>query len=76
MSKIFTCTPDCEGRKPGCHDHCEKYQRERAEWERRKAIENRDMGLKRYTLTILSKKANNRAINKKNKSSRKWYSND
>lgn len=28
------CMPDCTGRKPGCHDHCEAFQAFRAEREK------------------------------------------
>ena len=28
---FFDCMPDCEGRKPGCQDHCEKYLTKRAQ---------------------------------------------
>ncbi len=31
----FTCK-GCPDRTPGCHDHCEKYQKEKAEYEARK----------------------------------------
>lgn len=31
----FTCK-DCPNRYPACHDKCEKYQREKAEWEAEK----------------------------------------
>ena len=27
---FINCPPDCPTRKPGCHDHCEKYQTSRA----------------------------------------------
>lgn len=28
---FFDCKPDCEKRKPGCHDHCDSYQTKRAQ---------------------------------------------
>ena len=31
----FTCK-GCANRTPGCHDHCEKYQAEKAEYQARK----------------------------------------
>ena len=34
---IFSCK-GCEERKPGCHGSCEKYKREKAEYEERKAV--------------------------------------
>ena len=30
------CDPKCEGRHPGCHDHCEKYKAWKEELERAK----------------------------------------
>lgn len=27
---IFDCPPNCEGRKPGCHSHCQRYLEKRA----------------------------------------------
>lgn len=28
---FFDCKPDCEERKPGCQDHCERYLAKRAQ---------------------------------------------
>jgi hypothetical protein len=42
----FTCK-DCPNRYPGCHDKCEKYQREKAEWEAEKKAGEPD---KQYAL--------------------------
>lgn len=36
MPTIFTCK-GCQTRRPACHDHCEKYKREKTEYEKRKA---------------------------------------
>ena len=35
---IFTCK-DCGNRQPGCHSKCEKYQKEKAAYEERKAAD-------------------------------------
>ena len=32
----FTCN-GCENRYHGCHDHCEKYKKEKAVWDKHKA---------------------------------------
>ena len=47
-SHIFTCEPDCMNRKPGCQDHCEKHLREKAEWDKRKAVSDRRTHLDYY----------------------------
>ena len=31
------CEKDCPGRYPGCSDHCEKYARNRAEYDKKMA---------------------------------------
>ena len=41
----FSCK-DCENRFPGCHDRCEKYQREKAEHEQRKEQERQARKIK------------------------------
>lgn len=33
---------NCEKRYPGCHAKCELYKADKAEWDRKKALENRD----------------------------------
>lgn len=43
----FTCK-DCPNRYPGCSGKCEKYKRERAEYDRLKAKENIDRSLRTY----------------------------
>lgn len=35
---IFTCK-DCGNRHPGCHSQCEKYKKEKATYEERKAAD-------------------------------------
>ncbi len=41
----FTCK-GCPNRAPGCHDHCEKYQDEKAEYEARKDQLNKDKAVR------------------------------
>lgn len=41
MGFLF-CPPDCPDRKPACHSHCEKYRKRKAEYERLKAIEDKE----------------------------------
>ena len=33
---MFDCLPDCPERKPGCSDHCERYKKRRAAFDKRK----------------------------------------
>lgn len=40
---INGCCKDCKKRYPGCHDHCEKYQAAKKEWETFK--ESRKLGV-------------------------------
>lgn len=70
---IFTCGSDCPNRKPGCHDHCEKYQKERAEYNRRKEELNKDREVRRYTMKLMSDRANARAISNRKNGNRKLY---
>lgn len=72
MASMFTCGPNCENRKPGCHDHCEKYQRERAAYDKRKAELDKDREVMNYTLKLITKRANYRAIHNRNDRRRKW----
>lgn len=69
----FTCN-DCTNRHPGCHDKCEKYNREKAEWERRKAIRDRDKDAWYYTnKTIANLRDANAKSRKKFSGYRKTY---
>lgn len=70
---MFTCGRDCVDRKPGCHSHCEKYKRERAAYDKRKAELNKDREARRYTMQLLSDRANARAISGKTNGRRKLY---
>lgn len=72
MARMFSCEPNCEKRKPGCHDHCEKYQKERAAFDKRKAELAEDKKVMDYTLRLLSIRANYRAIHNRKDGRRKW----
>lgn len=48
MARFFPCAKNCPGRKPGCHDHCERYQAKRAEWDKLNAQKRIDQGIKNY----------------------------
>ena len=47
MKKFFTCS-GCEDRRIGCHNYCEKYKQERAEYDRAKAFVNKDVDYYEY----------------------------
>ena len=51
----FTCK-DCPNRYPGCHDKCEKYQKEKAEWDRLKTKEAENRELQAYICGSINKK--------------------
>ena len=54
MSNVpFTCN-DCTNRHPGCHDKCEKYKREKAEWDRMKAERDKDKSAWDYVNTSIA----------------------
>lgn len=44
----FTCK-DCTERVVGCHSNCEKYLNEKAEYDKIKAIEDREKIVRHYT---------------------------
>ena len=50
----FTCEPKCPNRKPGCQDHCEKHNRERAEHMRKKKILDEKKHIDEYTFKQIS----------------------
>lgn len=57
MATIFTCK-GCPDRYPGCHDHCDKYKREKAEYEKRKAELEADREARIYTGNSIFTKQN------------------
>ena len=42
---------DCTDRYPGCHDHCEKYKEDQAEYDKIKAAMKDEMDYKKYAVT-------------------------
>ena len=59
-NRIFTCK-DCPNRYPGCHGKCEKYQKERAEWDRIKAASEAERDGWRYVSENAAKARSDRA---------------
>jgi hypothetical protein len=44
---IIKCCKDCtDKRRPGCHDHCEEYQQERAKYLEQKNKYDKERGIK------------------------------
>ena len=46
----FTCN-GCANRTPGCHNKCEKYQKEKAEYDARKEKANKDKAIQQSLYT-------------------------
>ena len=63
---IFKCCMNCEQpkRHPGCHDHCPEYKEIRADYDRRKSIENSKKAVS-ANLTAQKQNGIDRAIKKK-----------
>lgn len=59
--RAINCCNGCVApkRHPACHDHCEEYQKEKAEYEERKAVADREKrisyGLYQQRATALAK---------------------
>lgn len=64
MSTIFSCK-NCQDRYPGCHSHCEKYQKEKAEHDKRKSEIYKEKFISYYTIGSICRKKNAAAIHKK-----------
>ena len=56
----FTCQ-GCPERTPGCHDHCEKYKAEKAEYEARKEEINKEKKV-RYSVNAQKYDAIGKAV--------------
>lgn len=69
----FTCGKDCPNRQPGCHGKCEKYKRERAEYDKKKAIENANRMVSQYSIETYGKNFNDLAKRRKNNRGYSFY---
>ncbi len=47
-SRMFSCTPNCPKRKPGCQDHCEQHAKDKANYNKRKKIAQLESSLDDY----------------------------
>lgn len=54
-NSVFTCK-DCPDRYPGCHDKCEKYQKEKAVWDKMKAKAEENRELEAYVCNSIKRK--------------------
>lgn len=71
---IYSCK-GCQERHTACWDHCEKYQKEKAENERRRALERADRSVRNYVCDEIRKSQNARAIKRKSIGKTKWFHN-
>lgn len=62
---VFTCEPQCSGRKPGCQDHCEKYLTEKAKNDRIRKREAEEHKIDDYTIGTIYRRMNDSAKQKK-----------
>lgn len=51
MGFIF-CPPDCPKRTAGCHSNCDEFKRKKAEYERLKAISNKEKEARAYAANM------------------------
>lgn len=63
---------DCEGRKPGCHDRCEKYLGERAKLNNLKRQARLANEAEAYTREMVAKRKNDLAKRNKDRGVPKW----
>lgn len=70
---IFTCEPKCPNRKPGCHDTCEKYLRERKQQDELNKAERLRKEAELYTADIVVSRKNKNAIRRRAKIQGNWY---
>ena len=64
--QFFDCKPDCPERKPGCHDHCERYQKKRAQLDAWNAAERKRKEAAVPTIDTLVKKKDSQAKLRRN----------
>lgn len=53
---FFDCKPDCEGRKPGCQDHCERYLTKRAQLDEINRKKRLEKEARAYTYDIVNER--------------------
>lgn len=70
----FTCK-DCPDRYPGCHGKCEKYQKEKSEYERIKTKFSNEYGADYYTKQTIGKRKDAQAKHQKSNRRFKYFNN-
>lgn len=70
---FFDCEPNCERRKPGCQDHCERYLKKRAELDALNAAEKKRKEAWDYTIQSIVKKKDQNAKRRKDTPKRKLH---
>ena len=64
-NKIIVSCRNCLDRYPGCHQYCKTYKKERAEYDRQKAEENKDKDVSYYYVERINKIRDKRTKDKK-----------
>lgn len=64
-NKTIVSCRNCLDRYPGCHQYCKTYKKERAEYDRQKAEENKDKDVSYYYVERINKIRDKRTKDKK-----------
>lgn len=64
-NKTIVSCRNCLDRYPGCHQYCKTYKKERAEYERKKAEENKSKNVDYYSAERINKIRDKRTKDKK-----------
>lgn len=65
MAHFINCCYKCPDRYPGCHDHGDKYQQKRAEWDALKAKDRLERSIDGYLSGGVSRSKDAEAKRKK-----------
>lgn len=64
-NKTIVSCHNCLDRYPGCHQYCKTYKKERAEYDRQKAEENKSKNVDYYSVERINKIRDKRTKDKK-----------
>ena len=64
-SKNIVSCHNCLDRYPGCHQYCKTYKKERAEYDRQKAEENKNRDAYYYSVEQMNRRRDRRTKDKK-----------
>lgn len=70
---FFDCKPDCKERKPGCHDHCERYLTKRAQLDEINRQKTLEKEAKSYTYDVINDKRDRYARLRRNYPNAKFH---